>query len=471
MTENHNDSTKTGPDNESAEPTSRTRAIYMTVRRVVWRFLRNTVFQPDFGVGAIVGVGVGFWAYYKHSVQLLEGVVLTTDIGASVGLLAVTLAAMTLILGFLQGFYKSLIRKVGGAKSFFYPFKVIAVVSGAAAISGLISSLDADSEPFRLSSILFGLSVGLLTWAIVGAVQLVFIFVRHGTIWLELDKALGPRTSEILIPDDLEGAEMPTEAPGPQARTPATSDQWQQGTNELTEQGHVTDRYTKAIEQLGSENLDVRIGGIYALERVAQDSAAAHSTVIEALAAFVREHSREPWPLPDHPAGQEQELSTRPDVQAAVTVIGRRDKEHDIRRIDLTGARLIRADLRAANLSYADLRAADLTGADLTGADLHATDLRAADLSGADLTGADLSGANLGGAKWPTNTPSPEGWGLDASGRLVKASPASPMAFLRKATGMSMGFNRNIITQADIDRLMDPNTGNPKTLTAKPPAG
>jgi hypothetical protein len=43
-------------------------------------------------------------------------------------------------------------------------------------------------------------------------------------------------------------------------------------TFELTEQGQVTDRYTKAIEQLGSYNkLDVRIGGIYALERVARD--------------------------------------------------------------------------------------------------------------------------------------------------------------------------------------------------------
>jgi hypothetical protein len=38
-------------------------------------------------------------------------------------------------------------------------------------------------------------------------------------------------------------------------------------TIELTEQGQVTERYTKAIEQLGSDKLDVRIGGIYALER------------------------------------------------------------------------------------------------------------------------------------------------------------------------------------------------------------
>ena len=73
-------------------------------------------------------------------------------------------------------------------------------------------------------------------------------------------------------------------------------------TFELTEQGQVTDRYTKAIEQLGSDKLDVRIGGIYALERVARDSAKDHPTVMEVLTAFIREHSREPWPPSD--AGQ-----------------------------------------------------------------------------------------------------------------------------------------------------------------------
>ena len=55
----------------------------------------------------------------------------------------------------------------------------------------------------------------------------------------------------------------------------------------------MTDRYTKAIEQLGSNKLDVRIGGIYALERVARDSARDHPTVMEVLSAFIREHSHE----------------------------------------------------------------------------------------------------------------------------------------------------------------------------------
>ena len=76
----------------------------------------------------------------------------------------------------------------------------------------------------------------------------------------------------------------------------------------------MTDRYTKAIEQLGSDKLDVRIGGIYALERIARDSARDHPTVMEVLTAFIREHSREPMAA-DH---QNPGLKIIPaDVQAA----------------------------------------------------------------------------------------------------------------------------------------------------------
>jgi hypothetical protein len=43
-------------------------------------------------------------------------------------------------------------------------------------------------------------------------------------------------------------------------------------TFEVTEQGQITERYSKAIEQLGADKLDVRLGAIYALERIATDS-------------------------------------------------------------------------------------------------------------------------------------------------------------------------------------------------------
>jgi Pentapeptide repeats (8 copies) len=192
-------------------------------------------------------------------------------------------------------------------------------------------------------------------------------------------------------------------------QTMALAEQGQQRTLELTEQGQVTDRYTKAIEQLGSNKLDVRIGGIYALERIARDSPADHPTVMEVLAAFVREHSREQWPLVEG-TGAIPERATRPDVQAAATVIGRRDAKHDRGQINLMRANLARADLRGADLSGATLFQADLTetvflrtklsgavlhGANLTGAFLISSDLTGARLDKANLTGADLSRADL----------------------------------------------------------------------------
>lgn len=165
-------------------------------------------------------------------------------------------------------------------------------------------------------------------------------------------------------------------------------------TLELTEQGQVTDRYTRAIEQLGSTELDVRIGGIYALERIARDSARDHPTVMEVLAAFIREHSREQWPLPD-PDGHVPERQTRPDVQAAITVIGRRDAGRDRDPISLAGVNLTRANLSRANLNGANLVHADLTGVWLTDALLSGAVFGDADLTDAVLGGADLTGALL----------------------------------------------------------------------------
>src|SRR5262249_858855 len=101
-------------------------------------------------------------------------------------------------------------------------------------------------------------------------------------------------------------------------------------TTALALQGQVTDRYSKAIEQLGSAQSGVRIGGIYALERIARDSPRDHPTIMEVLAAFIREHSPEMWPpsvTSDSPMRK-----TRPDIQAAVTVIGRRAVQCDSQR-------------------------------------------------------------------------------------------------------------------------------------------
>lgn len=154
----------------------------------------------------------------------------------------------------------------------------------------------------------------------------------------------------------------------------------------LARQGQVTDRYTKAIEQLDpSKSLDLRVGAIYALERIARDSPEDHPTIIEVLAAFIREHSGEQWPSAEKGA-EPQKHRTRPDVQAAATVIARRTVRYDRQKVNLAWTVLVGADLTGANLIDAILSNADLTGATLTGATLVGADLSNADLTKATLT-------------------------------------------------------------------------------------
>jgi hypothetical protein len=62
----------------------------------------------------------------------------------------------------------------------------------------------------------------------------------------------------------------------------------------VAREGQVTDRFTRAVDQLGRPEVDVRIGGIYGLERIARDSAVDRIMVTEVLTAFVRQHA--PWP-------------------------------------------------------------------------------------------------------------------------------------------------------------------------------
>ena len=285
-------------------------------------------------------------------------------------------------------------------------------------------------------------------------------------------------------------------------------------TLDLSREGQITDRFTKAIDQLGAldgkgrPNLEVRLGGIYALERIARDSERDDWTIMEVLTAYVREHTArkegdqdsrksprtltptpavttpsaaEPTVIPVSPdeakaiqaadtaylAAEDAEqapitalkqtpqfkalhnteikaqnvleaaqrksalVQVKPmgaDIQAILTVLGRRERKYDKGSLDLKGvyidgaelylANLEGADLHGAHLSRADLEDADLLGANLAGSDLTranlmdaalvraslgethlgGANLEVAQLGGANLTGADLTGALLSAA-------------------------------------------------------------------------
>ncbi|MFC8043353.1 pentapeptide repeat-containing protein [Nocardia sp. NPDC057353] len=236
---------------------------------------------------------------------------------------------------------------------------------------------------------------------------------------------------------------------------------------ELQRETQINDRYYKAVSQLGSENLDIRLGAIYSLERLAVDSPRDHWGVFSVLSAFVRTHA---------PAGAACDSieGVAPDIEAASTAIARRGYEEDgeartrgeeIHSVDVAGACLAgvlmvdvtltntdfrgsdlsglvvnsstiidtdfdSADLRGAVLTDTDLRrtgfrAADLSGAtfercdldevgfqdaDLRGASFRSTSLEGADVSGADLTGVDLRGVAVAGVRYDGRTVWPSGF-------------------------------------------------------------
>jgi hypothetical protein len=168
-------------------------------------------------------------------------------------------------------------------------------------------------------------------------------------------------------------------------------------TVQVNREGQVTERFTKAITQLGDEKLEIRLGGIYALERISRDSTRDYGPIMEVLTAYVRDKA--PWPTEEPPeGGQEPPQPTRPptDIQAVLTTLGRR--AHPLPRLDLTDT-----NLRGANLEGADFEGANLRGANLEEAILWRANLWRADLLGANLQEAYLLGANLEGATlWGT---------------------------------------------------------------------
>jgi Pentapeptide repeats (8 copies) len=173
----------------------------------------------------------------------------------------------------------------------------------------------------------------------------------------------------------------------------------------LLQEGQITDRFTKAIEQLGAidasgeKKLEVRLGGIYALERIAKDSERDHWPIMEVLSTYVRqnaqrkEETREQEKLKPEKATI-QGVHRDADIQAILTVLGRRNPTRESAEQWLN---LIGTDLRGAFLYKAHLRRANLTEANLGGAILFRADLTQAYLDGANLSGAYLNGATLVG--------------------------------------------------------------------------
>ena len=171
---------------------------------------------------------------------------------------------------------------------------------------------------------------------------------------------------------------------------------------ETTRQSLLNERYQRGAEMLGSRVLSVRMGGIYALNRLAEEYPTQyHIQVMELLCAYVR-----------NPVGPEDDLvigymgtdptnRLREDLQAVMTAIGNREQGKIVLEqqsgyiLNLTGAFLCHLQLEKGNLSSVRLGRADLRSAYLLGADLSGAHLNFADLSGSTLAFANLTGSSL----------------------------------------------------------------------------
>ena len=201
---------------------------------------------------------------------------------------------------------------------------------------------------------------------------------------------------------------------------------------EISQEGQITDRFTQAVSQLGSEDTEIRLGGLYSLARLAKDSPQDHWTIMEIISAYVREKSPKHKPRTrvkvfgikkqNRLVKDEREI-IRTDIEAALTIIGSRDARQDPpdSQIDLSNSNLVgidissrifigevdfivpkyninfeRADFSGTDLTKADLRGVNFTDAiffntNLRGANLDYTNFDVATLRYADLRGASLS--------------------------------------------------------------------------------
>jgi hypothetical protein len=197
-------------------------------------------------------------------------------------------------------------------------------------------------------------------------------------------------------------------------------------TLQVNREGQITERFTQAIDQLGRADekgkkvLEIRLGGIYALERIARDSERDHWPIMEVLTAYVRQHSqRESIGAPSKEATEKEPgepSNLKPsddgvagldaDIQAIVTVLRRRTRylgvgepePINLRHTHLEGAKLNQAHLEGADLWEAHLEGANLLLAHLKGAILWEAHLEGAILLLAHLEGAKLNQAHLEGA-------------------------------------------------------------------------
>lgn len=167
---------------------------------------------------------------------------------------------------------------------------------------------------------------------------------------------------------------------------------------EIAERGLIQDRYQSAANMLGSNSMATRMGGVDALESIANKHDNYYIRIINLFAAVIRQ------PV-ESVVTSSGDIKPSPDDvrKAMVFIVKRTDRQKAIERkhkkkvphwhIDLRGAYLACMILTGSNLSELELIEADLTYARLMDANLTEVNLRDAILKNTNLSNANLANA------------------------------------------------------------------------------
>jgi uncharacterized protein YjbI with pentapeptide repeats len=169
----------------------------------------------------------------------------------------------------------------------------------------------------------------------------------------------------------------------------------------------ITELYAKAVEQLGNDKAPVRLGGLYALERLAQDNPAQRSTIVNVICAYLR------MPFPpaapaSKPAPAATENMAEPVVEAGITTTAADDTWQQERQVRLAAQRILSEHLRAQAAAQQPADSShtrfwpgmrlDLTGATLIDFSLADSMITVADFGGATFSGdTEFRGATFSG--------------------------------------------------------------------------
>lgn len=170
---------------------------------------------------------------------------------------------------------------------------------------------------------------------------------------------------------------------------------------QVQEEGQITERFTRAIEHLGSDNIAIRLGGIYALERIAKDSFKDHWTVMEILTTFIKEKS----PMLEYDI--DENITSDPsyskpisqDIQAIVNVLCRRswipnEKKNEL-KLDLSHCNLDLAKFFNADLEFCSFLDSSLRFTKWSNVNLNHTAFHNCNVSDANFYNVSIQGSSI----------------------------------------------------------------------------